>query len=184
MTPSSDSNSLASGSGRSARPPRAGAAHPPLASPAMRRWQTGLIVVGALLLALGGLVLVLDVGASKFVGIAAWFAGAIILHDGILAPIVFGVSLLLRRAGKRVPFVALLIVQGAVVVGAITALLVVPQQLKSAIGTANPTILPLDYGVNLVVFASVLVAVTVLVVVAYLRTRARRQKLRPASSQA
>jgi hypothetical protein len=141
-------------------------------SAAMRRWQVGLIVMGALLLALGGLVLVLDVGPSKFLGIAAWFAGAIILHDGILAPIVFGVSLLLRRAGKRIPFGALLIVQGAVVVGAITALLVVPQQLKRAIGTANPTILPLDYGVNLVVFAAVLVAVTVLVVLGYLR-RAR-----------
>jgi hypothetical protein len=142
------------------------------ASAAMRRWQVGLIVMGALLLALGGLVLVLDVGPSKFLGIATWFAGAIILHDGILAPIVFGVSLLLRRAGRRIPFGALLIVQGAVVVGAMTALLVVPQQLKRAIGTANPTILPLDYGVNLVVFAAVLVAVTVLVVLGYLR-RAR-----------
>jgi hypothetical protein len=138
-------------------------------SVAMRRWRVGLIVVGAMLLALGAVVLVLDVGPSKFVGIAVWFAGAIILHDGILAPIVFGVSLVLRRAGKRIPFGALLIVQGAVVVGAITALLVVPQQLKGAIGTANPTILPLDYGVNLVVFAAVLVAVTVLAVVGYLR---------------
>jgi hypothetical protein len=138
-------------------------------SVAMRRWRVGLIVVGAMLLALGALVLVLDVGPSKFVGIAVWFAGAIILHDGILAPIVFGVSLVLRRAGKRIPFGALLIVQGAVVVGAMTALLVVPQQLKRAIGTANPTILPLDYAVNLVVFAAVLVAVTVLAVVGYLR---------------
>jgi hypothetical protein len=151
MTPSSDVNKTAT------------------ASAAMRRWQAGLIVVGALLLALGGLVLVLDVGPSKFLGIATWFAGAIILHDGILAPIVFGASLLLRRAGKRIPFGALLIVQGAVVVGAITALLVVPQQLKRAIGTANPTILPLDYGVNLVVFTAVLVAVTVLAVLGYLR---------------
>ena len=146
-----------------------GAAHTPVASPAMRRWQIGLIAAGVLLLALGGLVLVLDVGPSEFVGIAIWFAGAIILHDGILAPIVFGVSLLLRRAGKRIPLGALLIVQGAVVVGAMTALLVVPQQLKQAMGTANPTILPLNYGVNLVVFGAVLVAVTVLAVVVYLR---------------
>jgi len=61
-----------------------------------------------------------------------------------------------------------------VVVGAMTALLVVPEQLKQAIGTANPTILPLNYGVNLVVFGAVLIAVTVLAVVVYLRrVRAR-----------
>jgi hypothetical protein len=171
MTPSSDF-------GASGGTPSGGApsvlAHTVVATPAMRRWQVGLVASGVLLLALGGLVLVLDVGPSEFVGIAIWFAGAIILHDGILAPIVFGVSLLLRRAGKRISLGALLIVQGAVVVGAMVALLAVPQQLKQAIGTANPTILPLNYGVNLVVFGAVLIAVTVLAVVVYLRrVRAR-----------
>lgn len=181
MTSSSDfvpSGNVPSGGAPSGNVPAGGApsgsAHSAVASPAMRRWQTGLVAVGLLLLALGGLVLVLDVGPSEFVGIAIWFAGAIILHDGILAPVVFVVSLMLRRAGKRIPLGALLIVQGAVVVGAMTALLVVPEQLKQAIGTANPTILPLNYGVNLVVFGAVLIAVTVLAVVVYLRrVRAR-----------
>ena len=181
MTSSSDfvpSGNVPSGGAPSGNVPAGGApsgsAHSAVASPAMRRWQIGLIAVGLLLLALGGLVLVLDVGPSEFVGIAIWFAGAIILHDGILAPVVFVVSLMLRRAGKRIPLGALLIVQGAVVVGAMTALLVVPEQLKQAIGTANPTILPLNYGVNLVVFGVVLIAVTVLAVVVYLRrVRAR-----------
>ena len=181
MTSSSDfvpSGNVPAGGAPSGNVPAGGApsgsAHSAVASPAMRRWQTGLVAVGLLLLALGGLVLVLDVGPSEFVGIAIWFAGAIILHDGILAPVVFVVSLMLRRAGKRIPLGALLIVQGAVVVGAMTALLVVPEQLKQAIGTANPTILPLNYGVNLVVFGVVLIAVTVLAVVVYLRrVRAR-----------
>jgi len=181
MTSSSDfgpSGNVPSGGAPSGNVPAGGApsgsAHSAVASPTMRRWQIGLVAVGLLLLAIGGLVLVLDVGPSEFVGIAIWFAGAIILHDGILAPIVFGVSLMLRRAGKRIPLGALLIVQGAVVVGAMTALLVVPEQLKQAIGTANPTILPLNYGVNLVVFGVVLIAVTVLAVVVYLRrVRAR-----------
>jgi len=181
MTSSSDfvpSGNVPAGGAPSGNVPAGGApsgsAHSAVASPAMRRWQTGLVAVGLLLLALGGLVLVLDVGPSEFVGIAIWFAGAIILHDGILAPVVFVVSLMLRRAGKRIPLGALLIVQGAVVVGAMTALLVVPEQLKQAIGTANPTILPLNYGVNLVVFGAVLIAVTVLAVVVYLRrVRAR-----------
>jgi hypothetical protein len=150
-------------------PQLASTAAEPSASPAQRRWQVVLIAAGVLLTALGVLVLFLDVGVSEFFGLATWFAGAIILHDAILAPIVFGISLLLRRAGKRIPLGALLIVQGAVVVGAMTALLVVPQQLKQAMGTANATILPLNYGVNLVVFSAVLVAVTVLAVILYLR---------------
>jgi hypothetical protein len=158
-------------------PQLASTAAQPSASPGQRVWQAILIAAGVLLTALGVLVLFLDVGVSEFFGLATWFAGAIILHDGILAPIVFGISLLLRRAGKRIPLGALLIVQGAVVVGAMTALLVVPQQLKQAMGTANATILPLNYGVNLVVFSVVLVVVTVLAVVVYLR----RAKVRAAA---
>jgi hypothetical protein len=139
-----------------------------------RRVQQALVVIGVLLLALGGLVLLMDVAPKNYMGLLIWFGGALLLHDGILAPIIFGVSVLLRRAGKRIPIVVLLIIQGAVVVGAIATLLVVPEILKQGIGTGNATLLPLDYGVNLAWLYVGLTVATAVVVAVYLGVRSRR----------
>lgn len=150
---------------------------------AVRRWQIGLVVVGILFLGLGGLALLDGVNPKRYVGILVWFAGAIIIHDGIIAPIMFGVNVLMRKAGRSIPLGVLAIVQGAIVVGAIVALLVFPEAIKKSIGTTNPTVLPLDYGVNLAVFYGVLVVLTAIAVALYLRVFARRQKLRSSSTQ-
>ena len=148
----------------------------------MRRWQVGLVVVGLALLVLGGAVLLADVSPTKYLGIAAWFVGALIIHDGVAAMVVFGVSVLLRRVGRRIPAAVLAIVQGALVIAAIVTAIVVPEILKRMLGSANPTILPLDYGRNLALFYVALAVVTAAVVGGYLVV-ARRAKLRPSSSQ-
>ena len=72
---------------------------PPLT--AVQRWQVGLIVFGVGLLAVGGVVLLMDVKPERYLGILAWFVGALIVHDGIAAMAGFGVSLVMRRAGRR-----------------------------------------------------------------------------------
>ncbi|WP_213813699.1 hypothetical protein [Glaciihabitans sp. dw_435] len=140
-----------------------------------QRWRIALIVGGLLLMGIGGITLLGDVPAKNYLGIAVWFVGALILHDGILAPIIFGISLLLRRSSKRVPFGVLLIVQGAAIIAAITTAIVVPAALKKGIGTANSTLLPLDYGVHLLEFYGVLVVVTAVVIAVYLRVTAKRR---------
>lgn len=152
-------------------------------SPAIRRWQIGLLALGVALLVLGGIVLLDQVSPRRYVGILSWFAGAIIVHDLIIAPIVFGVGVLMRRAGRRIPVAVLAIVQGAIVVGAIMALIVFPEIYKNSIETNNPTVLPLDYGTNLAVFYAVLLVLTAVVVAIYLGVFASRQKVRPSSSQ-
>lgn len=153
----------------------------------IRRWQIALVVVGVGLLVIGGLVLLEDVSPRRYIGILIWFAGAIILHDGIIAPLTFGVALLLRKAGRRLDprrLVAVLgILQGAIVVGAIMFLIVFPQIVKQQIGTPNPTVLPLDYTGNLVAFYVVLVVVTAAAVALYLAVAARRQKARSSITQ-
>jgi len=155
-------------------------------SPAIRRWRIALVVVGLALLALGGVVLLNDVNPKRYLGIAAWFLGALIIHDGIISFGVFGVNIAMRKAGRRVPLPVLLILQGAAVVGALMALLVVPEIMKKSIGTGNATLLPLDYAANLGWFYVVLAAVTAVVIAVYLaaaRARARRAS-RAASSPA
>ena len=141
---------------------------------ATRRWQVGLIAVGVLLLGIGGVVLLNDVSPARYLGIAVWFLGALVIHDGIAAMAVFGVSIVMRRAGRRIPLPVIAIIQGALVVAAIVAALVVPEILKKQIGTANPTILPLDYGLNLALFYAGLAVATAASIAVYLaRARAR-----------
>lgn len=154
------------------------------ASEGQRTAQIVLIVAGVLMLGIGGIVLLNDVNSIKsYGGILLWFAGAIIIHDAIIAPVVFGIGVVMRKVGKRLPGAILLILQAAIVVVAIMTALVVPEILKKEIGTANPTILPLDYAANLSGFYGLIALLTVAAIVIYLLVAARRQKPRPSSSQ-
>ncbi|WP_046775655.1 hypothetical protein [Streptomyces yangpuensis] len=72
--------------------------------------------------------------------IAVWLGGAVAVHDGFIAPLVFAVAALAAAAGLRlrgVPRAAL------IVAGSLTAI-ALPALLRPG-GTANPTVLPLDY---------------------------------------
>ena len=139
-----------------------------------------LIAFGIALLVVGALVLLATVEPTNYVGIAIWFLGALIIHDGILGPVVFGVSVVMRKSSRRIPFGVLLIIQGALVIGALFTAIVVPEILKQGIGTANPTLLPLEYGRNLVVFYVALAVVTAAAIALYVGMRRRKQQQHPA----
>jgi len=141
----------------------------------IRRSQIALVAVGVLLLLLGGLTLVNDVNPKRYIGLAAWLLGALVIHDGIISLTVFGVNVVMRKTSRRLrlPLPALLILQGALVVAGIMTLIVVPAALKKSIGTGNATLLPLDYGLHLVVFYAALAVVTALALAVYALVRRR-----------
>jgi hypothetical protein len=149
---------------------------------AIKTWRTALVVIGVLLLLLGAYVLVDTVKPIKIAGIALWFVLALIVHDGIIALVTFGVAFVLRKTGRRLPIAVLAIVQAGLVVCSIFAIIVLPAVYKKSIGTNNPTVLPLDYGPALVLAWVVVVVTTALAVVGYTAV-ARRQKNRPSISQ-
>jgi hypothetical protein len=151
---------------------------------AVRRWRIALLLLGLGLLGLGGIVLLQEVNPKRYVGILTWFAGALIIHDGIIAPAVFGVTLLSRRLQERVPAAVIALVQGALVVGGLVTLIVVPEILKKSIGTLSSSILPQDYALHLGVFLVVLAALTAIAIAGYRWMFARRQKLRSPADQA
>lgn len=131
----------------------------------LRPWRVGLGVFGVVMLGFAAAVFIGEVPVSRYPGVAAWLIAALIVHDGVIACAVLAAGILLRRARWRPITTA--IVGGAAVVGAIMALIVVPIVVKSAIGTANRTVLPLDYLGNLLWFElGVVVAAVVAVVVA------------------
>jgi hypothetical protein len=135
-------------------------------------WRVALMSVGVALLGFGGLVFLLDVNPSNYPGLAIWLAGAIVLHDGVAALAVFGATVLVRRA-HGIPFVVRAIVQGAAVVSLVVTVLVLPEFLAIAMGPANPSVLPLNYAGNLLLFHAGLVGVTVVAVVIALALRRR-----------
>jgi hypothetical protein len=149
----------------------------------VKKWQIGLIIFGVALLGVGGYVLLDEVNPKRYVGILTWFLGALIIHDGIFAPIIFGISVILRKVSGRVPFVIIALVEAALAIGAIITLIVVPEILKKWIGTLSNSILPQNYALHLVVFYVVLAVLTAVAIGGYARMF-RRQKLRSPAVQA
>ncbi|GAB3607410.1 hypothetical protein GCM10027413_28190 [Conyzicola nivalis] len=143
---------------------------------AIRIWRIGLIATGLAFFVVGGITLLEDVSPARYLGIGIWLLGALVIHDGIISLAVFGANVVTRKtAGRfRVPLPAVLILQGALVIAGIMTLIVVPAALKKSAGTGNETLLPLDYGLHLVVFYVALAVVTALALGVYALVRRRR----------
>ncbi|MBG6058494.1 hypothetical protein RCH16_003284 [Cryobacterium sp. MP_M5] len=147
----------------------------------MRMARAMLVLLGAAGLAWGAWVLVDTVRVARLPGVALWVGAAIVVHDAVIAPLVFFGGVLLRRAGRRRAGVVVAVVQGTIVLGSIMTLIVVPEIVAQTQGQApkNPTVLPLDYGLNLAVFWLV-IAVGATAASAVLYARTRRAGRRPA----
>ncbi|WP_375399235.1 hypothetical protein [uncultured Amnibacterium sp.] len=133
-----------------------------------------LIGIGVLGLAWSAYVLTQTVPPQGALNVAIWLAAAIVLHDGVLSPLAFGANFLLRLVGRRVPAAVLAVVQVAVVVGVVLTLMVLPEIKAKALGPRNPSVVPLDYTLNLVVMWVVLAILAGIVSVIVLRVLDRR----------
>lgn len=135
-----------------------------------------LIGAGIVLAVIGGIVLLNDIPPRQYTAIIVWLVAVLLAHDVVIAAVVFAVAFAGRRAAGRMPHRAILIAQGALAVGGIMVLLVVPEIVKKAAGTANPSTLPLDYGINLAILLIVLAvaATTAIVLHAGLERQRRR----------
>jgi len=143
--------------------------------------RVALIAVGVAGLVLGARTLLDTQRVDQVVGVAVFLLVAILVHDAILSPVVFVAGLLIRRAGRRVPPGAVVIVQAGVVVMAVMTLVVVPEIRARAIGNDNPTILIADYAPRLALMWVATAVATAVVAALYARTR--REKDRPSVTQ-
>lgn len=143
----------------------------------MKAARIVLVVIGVLVIAFGAYVLVTSVSPKRIGGLATWLLGAVILHDAILSPFVVGAGLLLRRAGRTLRPWVLVVVQTAVVLASVLALVVLPEIAAKRHGQKNPTVLPFDYGTRLLIVEGVLLLVVVAVLVVGV-VRARRTAVR------
>lgn len=110
--------------------------------------------LGLALMAWGGLLLVRQPEPWR---IALWLAGAVVVHDGFVAPLVAAVAALTAAAGLRlrgVPRAAL------IVAGSLTAIALPPLLRPGAV--ANATVLPLDYLRNWLLTIAAITVLTLL----------------------
>ncbi len=63
----------------------------------MRVWRIILAVLGVLVLLYGIINLGIHIPAATLVWVAVWLIAAVIIHNGVVSPVVIGVSTLLRR---------------------------------------------------------------------------------------
>jgi hypothetical protein len=117
------------------------------------------------MLLLSAYLLLTTVKPTRYIGIVEWFAAAIIIHDAIIAPFVFGVGLIMRKIGRRIPLAVLAIIQGGLVVGAVFTIVLAPEILAQQHAHLFQTLLPFDYVRNLgVLWVGTLIATAVAVV--------------------
>jgi cytochrome bd-type quinol oxidase subunit 2 len=151
---------------------------------AIRNIRIVLVLFGLALMGLGGYIGWIWLSHKQYAHVIEWLVGALIVHDGIIAPAVFVVTLVGRRLGTRIPAVVIALVEGALAIGGIFTLLFLPEVLKKLIGTASDSILPQNYALHLGVFYVVLALLTAAAVGFYFRVFVRRQNLRPPAVQA
>ena len=125
----------------------------------MRAARGILIGLGLMMMAVGGLVLLADVPPERYFGIAVWVGAAIVVHDGVIAPITVAVGLGAGRVRARVGRRGIAIAQGALLVGAILTAIALPAIIASARGNANSTVLVGSYALSLAVAWAALIAV-------------------------
>ncbi|GGJ84973.1 hypothetical protein GCM10011372_24100 [Agromyces bauzanensis] len=123
-----------------------------------------LVAAGLGLVGVGGLVLLDEVPPERWLGIAVWVGSAIVLHDGVVAPVAVAVGLGAARVRERIGRTGVAVAQAALLVGAVLTAIALPAIISQARGNANPTILLGSYGVSLAVAWAVLAAVAAVAV--------------------
>ncbi|WP_254705643.1 hypothetical protein [Streptomyces vilmorinianum] len=125
-------------------------------------------VCGAVGVGLMGVGVWLIVRTGTFWDVLVWLVGAIVLHDGVIAPLVLAVGLLVAAVPARG------VVRGGLIVAGCLTLVALPVMVRPGV-PPNPTALPLDYVRNWLVLLGVVAVGTVgLVVGRRLYQRRRR----------
>ncbi|MFD7536974.1 hypothetical protein [Streptomyces sp. NPDC059819] len=97
--------------------------------------RSALGAAGLAMMVLGGVLLW---GQATHWDVLIWLAGAVVLHDGLIAPLVLGVGLLLGGLKNRgLP-------RGALLTAGCLVLIALPLLLRP-LPTANSSVLPLNY---------------------------------------
>jgi hypothetical protein len=140
------------------------AAAPPTAEAApgaaVRRARVVIGGIGLLLLLTGVWKVLHAVQPASYVWLVVWLGGAVVLHDGVLVPLLSLLRTGTRRGLPALPEPAIAVVKAGLVVGGLLVLVVVPEIWAQHLGPLNPTVLPGSYARRLVVTLAAVAVLT------------------------
>ncbi|MEO8222438.1 MAG: hypothetical protein ABI563_16825 [Specibacter sp.] len=122
-------------------------------------------VLGAAGAAYGIYSLLTHLTPAALLGLAAWLAVALLLHDGVLVPLVTATGHGLRHVGRNLRPLSCHVIRGSLVLGSVFTLVVAPLMTAQQVAgdpSINSTALQGDYALALGILWSVLVAVAAL----------------------
>lgn len=120
----------------------------------MRTWRIVLGSLGVLLAAFGAFRLLTEVSAIDVVVLAGWLIGAVIVHDGVLSPLVLATGALVSKVPPR----ARRYLQFALVAGGLIAVIGLILVARRGSQPRVKALLLRDYGVNLAILLGIVAA--------------------------
>jgi hypothetical protein len=119
------------------------------------KYRIALGVAGGLLLTFGLFRLVTELDTRDLFVLGVWLAAAVVLHDGLVAPITVGTGVALTGAPPR----ARRYLQGALLVGALITIVAIPLIWRQGTQPESKAILLRDYTANLTLLLGMTAAV-------------------------
>jgi hypothetical protein len=125
----------------------------------MRSWRLILAVTGTLLGGYGVGRLLTEIPSHDLTLLAGWLIGALIIHDGILSPVVVTVGWFLRRV---VPDRARRFLQAGLIMGTMVTIIAVPMIYRRNSQPPSKAILLQNFGGNLTLLLGLIGGLTLL----------------------
>jgi hypothetical protein len=113
---------------------------------------------GGLLMLFGAFRLFTEVSTRNLLFLALWLAGAVAIHDGVLAPVVVGIGAALRRIPAR----ARRFVQGALIAGGLVTVIALPLIHRENSQPKVKAVLQQDFTANVAILLTIVAGVAVL----------------------
>lgn len=123
----------------------------------MKAWRIILSVAGVLLLLFGAFRFFTEIPWPNLIALAMWMIGAIVIHDGILSPLVVALGYVLRRF---VPDRARRYLQAALIMAALVTVVATPMLYLRGSQPGVKALLLRNYGANLTLIISIIAVVT------------------------
>ena len=122
----------------------------------MRAWRVGLGIAGIVLVLIGISRLLTYVPPGHLAWLGVWLIAALIIHEGVLSPVVVAIGAGLRRL---VPDRARRYLQAALIMAAVVSVIAVPLIIRQGSQPVSKAMLLQNYGANLALLLGLIGAV-------------------------
>lgn len=131
----------------------------------MRFWRMAFATAGILLALYGAVGLLTNVPFGTLLVLGFWMIGAVMIHDGIVSPVVIGVGWFVHR---MVPPRARRYLQGGLIAGGLITVVAIPMILRQGAQPASKALLQQNFGGNLTLLLGLVAAASLLLYAAHL----------------